>query len=114
MADQKQSGWKAWLTWKTALAAAVLVALLAAGFFLPVADWFKAINGWVESLGWAGPLVFVLIYIVGTVAFVPGSVMTIAAGLLFGLWGIPIVSVGATIGATAAFLVAPHKPRQKL
>lgn len=114
MSDRTSSGWKAWLTWKTALVAVVLSALVVAGSFLPLGDWFRSVNSWVESLGWAGPLVFVVIYVVGTVAFVPGSVMTLAAGLLFGFWAIPITSVGATVGATLAFLVSRYLAREKV
>ena len=41
---------------------------------------------WVESLGAWGPIVFVAGYAVATVAFVPGSLLTLAAGAVFGWW----------------------------
>jgi uncharacterized membrane protein YdjX (TVP38/TMEM64 family) len=60
---------------------------------------------------WA-PLAFVLGYILGTVAFVPGSILTLAAGALFGLWkGAVLAFIAATLGAAAAFLVGRHLAR---
>ena len=67
---------------------------------------------WVESLGYIGGLVFVLIYIVSTVAFIPGSLLTLGAGVLFGVvLGSLYVFVGATLGAIAAFLVGRYLAR---
>ena len=66
---------------------------------------------WVEGLGLWGPAVFVAGYIGATVAFVPGSVLTLAAGAVFGFWGTAYVMVGATIGAALAFLVARYIAR---
>lgn len=62
--------------------------------------------------GWA-PLLFVLIYIVATVGFVPGSLLTLGAGAIFGVVrGSIYVSLGATLGATAAFLVGRYLARE--
>jgi uncharacterized membrane protein YdjX (TVP38/TMEM64 family) len=62
---------------------------------------------WVDGLGPWGPLAYVAGYAVATVAFVPGSLLTLGAGALFGLVrGTAIVLVGATIGASAAFVLA--------
>jgi uncharacterized membrane protein YdjX (TVP38/TMEM64 family) len=67
---------------------------------------------WVEGLGAWGPVAFVAAYAAATVAFVPGSLLTLAAGAIFGvaegtLW----VFVAATIGAALAFLVSRHWAR---
>lgn len=60
----------------------------------------------VDGSGLLGPLVYVVLYAVLTVAFVPGSVLTITAGVVFGpVVGTVLAVVGATIGATASFLV---------
>lgn len=68
---------------------------------------------WVEGLGVLGPLAFVAGYAVATVAFVPGSVITLAAGAVFGLLeGTLWAFSGAVIGSTAAFLVARHGGRR--
>jgi uncharacterized membrane protein YdjX (TVP38/TMEM64 family) len=70
---------------------------------------------WVEGLGVWGPAVFILGYIAATVAFVPGLILTLAAGAIFGLArGVAFVFVGATIGSAAAFLVARHAARRAI
>ncbi len=67
---------------------------------------------WVKSLGFWGPVAFIVGYAVATVAFVPGSVLTLAAGAIFGLWqGTGFVFIGATLGATLAFLVSRYGAR---
>jgi uncharacterized membrane protein YdjX (TVP38/TMEM64 family) len=67
---------------------------------------------WVDSLGVWGPAVFVIGYVVATVAFVPGSLLTLGAGAIFGLvQGTLLVLVGATLGASAAFLVSRYLAR---
>jgi len=59
--------------------------------------------------GRLAPIVFVIVYALGTVLFLPGSVMTIGGGALFGpLWGTLWNLTGATIGATLAFMIARH------
>lgn len=67
---------------------------------------------WVESLGVWGPVVFVAGYVVAAVAFVPGSILTLAAGAIFGLSkGVAIVFLAAMLGSAAAFLVARYVAR---
>ena len=67
---------------------------------------------WLDGLGPWGPVAFIAGYVVATVAFIPGSVLTLAAGALFGLTrGILFVFVAATLGASAAFLVARYLAR---
>lgn len=66
-----------------------------------------AILWWTNSLGAWGPVTFVLIYIVGCVLFIPGSLLTIGAGMVFGLsLGVVVVSIGSTLGSGVAFLLA--------
>lgn len=70
---------------------------------------------WVESLGVWGPVVFILGYAVAAVAFVPGSLLTLAAGAVFGLVkGTIYTFLGATLGASAAFLVARYGARRAI
>ena len=97
---------KSWWVWGGA--AVLLVALIAAGFLLPVRDWAEALRDWLRERGAWGVVLFALIYIAGVVALVPGAILSITAGLAYGLWGIPLVIVAATIGASLAFLVARH------
>jgi uncharacterized membrane protein YdjX (TVP38/TMEM64 family)/rhodanese-related sulfurtransferase len=68
-----------------------------------------ALQGWVEGAGAAGPLVFIAIYAAATVLFLPGAIITLAGGALFGpVWGTLWNLCGATLGATLAFLIARH------
>lgn len=64
-----------------------------------------------ESGLW-GPLIFILVYIVACVFFLPGTILTLGAGALFGIVkGSIIVSIASTLGATAAFLVGRYLAR---
>jgi uncharacterized membrane protein YdjX (TVP38/TMEM64 family) len=67
---------------------------------------------WIRGLGALAPLAFIAIYIVATVLFIPGSILTIGAGVIFGVvLGSIYVSIAATLGATAAFLVGRYLAR---
>lgn len=67
---------------------------------------------WVKELGPVGAIAFIGIYIVATVAFLPGSVLTLGAGVVFGVvQGSLVVFIGATLGATLAFLVGRYMAR---
>ena len=67
---------------------------------------------WVKGLGIWGPVAFILGYAVATVAFIPGSLLTLAAGAIFGLVSGTIYTlIGATLGASAAFLIARYVAR---
>ena len=70
---------------------------------------------WVEGLGALGPVAFILGYVAATVAFVPGAVLTLAAGAVFGLGqGVVYVMIGATAGASVAFLLARSVAREAI
>jgi uncharacterized membrane protein YdjX (TVP38/TMEM64 family) len=84
----------------------LVTAVAVAALLLPVGDSLLGAFLWMQAHPGASWLLFVLIYIVGTVCFVPAAPMTLAGGALFGvLFGTLLVSVGATIGATLAFLI---------
>jgi uncharacterized membrane protein YdjX (TVP38/TMEM64 family)/rhodanese-related sulfurtransferase len=95
----------------------ILRLLVLAGLALAIAvailyrDRFDAatLQAWVEEAGGLAPLVFMLIYALATVLFLPGSVLTLAGGALFGpLLGTFCNLTGATLGATLAFLVSRY------
>lgn len=96
------------------LAGLVALALLlwlgrSAGGYVP------RFSAWVESLGFWGPAVFFVGYVLATLAFVPGSLLTLAAGAVFGLWkGTALVFAAATTGASLAFLVSRHIARDRV
>jgi uncharacterized membrane protein YdjX (TVP38/TMEM64 family) len=67
---------------------------------------------WVDSLGWLAPIAYIVIYNIATLLFIPGSVLTLKGGCLFGFFGGSIyVLIAATIGATFAFLVGRYISR---
>ncbi|MGK7933583.1 MAG: TVP38/TMEM64 family protein [Microcystaceae cyanobacterium] len=80
------------------------------GFNLQI--WFKNALVWIQNLGTVGSLAFICLYVLATVAFLPGSILTLGAGVIFGvIWGSIYVFIGATLGATAAFLVGRYLAR---
>jgi uncharacterized membrane protein YdjX (TVP38/TMEM64 family) len=75
-------------------------------------QWLRSALQWIDSLGAVGAIAFILLYIIATVAFLPGSILTLGAGVVFGvLLGSFYVFIGATLGATAAFLVGRYLAR---
>jgi uncharacterized membrane protein YdjX (TVP38/TMEM64 family) len=67
---------------------------------------------WVNGMGIWGPIVFILGYAAAAVAFLPGSLLTLVAGAIFGLGaGVVYVFIAATLGASAAFLVSRYVAR---
>jgi uncharacterized membrane protein YdjX (TVP38/TMEM64 family) len=70
---------------------------------------------WIRSLGILGSLVFMAVYAAATVAALPGSALSIAAGALFGpVLGVIIVIFAATLGASLAFLVSRYFARSSI
>ena len=95
-----------------ALWALAIVAVLIAARYLDAAARLRTALDAIAGLGPWGPVIFVLLYIAATVLFLPGSVLTLGAGVVFGLArGAVIVSISATLGATAAFLVGRYLAR---
>lgn len=89
----------------------IVFALLGAGllialFTLPVRQYLGDFLAWTQSLGVAGPIVAGASYILAAIFLIPGSVLTLGTGFAFGLLaGTIAVSIGATLGAGAAFLL---------
>jgi uncharacterized membrane protein YdjX (TVP38/TMEM64 family) len=89
------------------LLTAVGTAIWAGGRFFDVRGFLKAVLLQVQALGPAGPLLFIAAYVLACVTFFPGVVLTLGAGILWGvLKGTLIVLTGATLGASVAFLVS--------
>lgn len=75
-------------------------------------DFLADLISWIGSLGVWGGFIFVFLYILATILFIPGLLLTLGAGFLFGVvWGSVYVSVGSTLGATAAFLIGRYLAR---
>jgi len=93
------------------VARVVVLLLLAAGaltalWFLPVRHYLVTVLEWTRGLGAWGPVFVAVFYVVACILFLPGSVLTLGAGFLFGVpVGLLCAWTGATVGACAAFLV---------
>ena len=114
MIDDKQSTSKNAIGRLVALIA-IVIALFLGMKFLLLREWLRNFNEWVSRMGVVGIFIFIIVYAVATVLLAPGSVLTISAGFVFGLWkGFLAVSVGATLGASLAFLIARFIARDKV
>ena len=88
----------------TVLAAAIAFAIIFRDQLDP-----GALKAWVRDAGPVAPLLFILVYALAAVLFLPGSVITLAGGALFGpVLGTLYNLTGATLGATLAFLIARY------
>ena len=95
------------------LARLTVLAALLAGIAVAVLHYEEfsvaTVQGWTRDAGVTAPLIFMVVYATAAVFFLPGSVLTIAGGALFGpVWGSFYSLTGATVGATLAFLVARY------
>jgi uncharacterized membrane protein YdjX (TVP38/TMEM64 family) len=93
-------------SWKPIAFGAAILAVAVCVVLLPVTDWALAALGWIEAhrrLAW---IVYIVGYVVATVLLIPGSILTLGAGFVFGLpIGVAVVSAGSVLGAVSAFLV---------
>ena len=80
----------------------ILRQLRASGFLERILQWLNQLGPW-------GPIAFVLIYILAVLLLVPGSILTLGAGIVFGLVkGTLCVLVAGMISSTLCFLIARH------
>ena len=93
--------------------AVMVVGMLVAVVLLPVAEWLTLGITWVETHPTLAWIAYVATYIVATVLVIPASILTLAAGFVFGLpLGVVLVSIGSVLGASAAFLVGRFLARE--
>ncbi len=100
--------------WPWVAAALVLIALCFAWWLLPADEWLKSFSDWIKSLGAVGVLAFAVTYVIGTLVLAPASAMSVAAGVVFGWWAIPLVLVAGCLAATLAFLLSRYFIRDKV
>lgn len=73
----------------------------------------ESLREWIEAYGVWGPVVYMLIYCVAPALMLPGLPITVVGGILFGpFWGVVYVAIGATTGASIAFLIARYMGRE--
>ncbi len=69
-------------------------------------------DAWFDGLGFWAPVVFILLWVAACVFFLPGLPISIAGGLIFGaFWGTVYTTIGANLGAAAAFLIGRYVAR---
>ncbi|MDB6131376.1 MAG: ydjZ 1 [Verrucomicrobiales bacterium] len=98
------------LAWKKGLIGLCLLAVFAILLLfprlLPVTSWIDQFTHIIKNSGGAGYLYFAIVYILGTILFFPGALLTLAAGVAFGfVQGTAISLISATIGASCSFLL---------
>lgn len=109
MRDQWASG----IRWATISCCLLALGLLVAA--LPVGDLMNALQVRVEGLGIWAPVAYAAMYGLAATLFVPGSALSLAAGVLFGLWlGTAVVWIGANIAIVLSFLIARYAARGKV
>jgi len=91
---------------RAGLLAGAAIVICFAAVVLPVREQIAALLAWVGRRGALSGVLLCLAWIPAAVLFVPGSVLTLGTGFLLGPgWGLLVISIGSTLGATAAFLV---------
>ncbi len=105
--------WESWVKWVSL--GVMLVSALLLMRALPLERLSRELQTAVRSWGVWGPVWFGLIYAVAVVFFIPGSLLTLAGGAVFGLVeGTIVISLSATTGAAMAFLIARYLARERV
>ena len=85
--------------------AVLVVSIGASLFLLPTQEYLSWFLAWVQRIGPWGAVLLGAAYIPAALLFVPGSLLTLGAGFALGVGlGTVAVSIGSTLGASAAFL----------
>ncbi|MCC7194657.1 MAG: FAD-containing oxidoreductase [Gemmatimonadaceae bacterium] len=89
-----------------ALALVAVAVLVGALKMVHVQHYLLDLVTWIRGAGWAGMVAFAFAYVVATVFFLPGSILTLGGGFAYGIGlGTVLVWVAANVGATLAFLL---------
>lgn len=93
--------------------ATIIFGLYKAGIFeLLTIENMQNLKKWIAEFGAAGPIIYIFIYIIAALFFLPGTPIALLAGIAFGpIFGTFLAVTGATLGATSAFLVARYAGR---
>lgn len=92
-----------------------LAAMLVAVWTLPLEAWLEAAAAWIETHPWQGRLIYLAAFVVGACAMVPGSLLFMTGGFLFGFgWGVLLVGIATPVAATAAFLLGATVAREQV
>jgi uncharacterized membrane protein YdjX (TVP38/TMEM64 family) len=78
-------------------------------------DWLTPVVLNLSQLGAWGPVLFILLYVAAAVTLAPAFFLTVAAGAMFGVWrGSLIVFIGASLGASAVYVLGVPMSRSRL
>ena len=94
--------------WPLGITVLVLLLVAFAWIAAPASEWIKAVSGSVAQLGALGPVIYFVLYVLGTVVLAPSPLMSVAAGVAFGWWGLPLAVISATAGATCSFFLSRY------
>lgn len=97
---------------KALVKAGILVAFIVLAIslirFTPIKNYLtaEALGHFLETAGYWGPVLFMLIYAIGVCLFLPGTLLTGLGAAIFGAyWGFLYVWIGAMLGASGAFFI---------
>jgi len=100
---------------KIVVAILIVAAFVLALRVLPIAQWIDQFQRYVRGVGPIGYVLYVLAYVVCCVLLVPALALTLGAGAIFGFArGVIVVQIGATLGASAAFLLGRTVFRRRI
>lgn len=100
-------------TAKVAIAVSLIAVAFALFIYFPIDQKLLEVVAWAQSAGPEGVAAFAVLYIVATVLMLPGSVLTLAAGFVYGPWyGLLLVSPVSVAAASASFLLGRSVARQ--
>lgn len=109
------AGRTSFFVWRWMLFGGMAAMVLFALNYFPIQELLGRALDSVGGLGPWGPVLFIAIYVAATVLFIPGSVLTLGAGAVFGVaLGSFYVSMASTLGATCAFLIGRHLARDAI
>lgn len=99
--------------WKLIAVMVVAAVVVVAAKYFGIREGLQRVLAWIEALGAWAPVAYILFYAVACVFWIPGSLLTLGGGFLFGIGGgLVYVTLGATLGATLAFLAGRYLFRQ--
>ena len=92
-----------------------LTGMLVAVWTLPLEAWLTQASAWIETHPWQGRAWFLLAFVIGACIMVPGSLLFMTGGFLFGFgWGVLLVAIATPVAATAAFLLGATVARDQV
>ena len=97
------------------LLAIAAMAVLAWIWFHWIAPHETAIERWIADLGPWAPVIYVAVFTIATLIFLPKSMLSMAGGAIFGpWWGLVWVFAASLVAANVTFLLGRHVTRDRV